>query len=288
MARLRLIVLASLLVTGCEVFFGIKQSPSGSGGGAAGGGGAATGPEAGADAPSDQDAGNAADGPFCAAYPDAFLCADFDDGSFAAAWNNPNQTGTDIDSGLDPSVYVSAPASLRVTSQAATASPSCESSRVVAEFPAGATGIQVDFDFSGCPGVLPKVGDTLDFLNINCSPDGTSQNQYGIVNWGLHSGGYQVTLYGYDDASTGGAQTATLDAATPAPTGFTHVRIAATFGATGSATITVGNLPPVTRPTVNASCPGGHDKALLMGMFGCDQLVACAGHFDNVVVVLTP
>ena len=254
-ARLRLIVLASLLVTGCEDFFGIKQSPSGSGGGAAGGGGAATGPEAGADAPkSNHDAGNADDGPSAPRTRMRFLCADFDDGS---SFRGP------VDQ-HEPGGYRqrqrARPERLRV--RAGLAPRHLAGRRGLALLRVVACGRGVSRPRHGHPGrtstsraaqgVLPRWGTRLDFLDINCSPDGTSQNQYGVLNWGLHSRrirGHPLRVR--RRVHRRGRVTATLDAATPPPTGFTHVRIEATFGAAGSATITVGNLPAVTAPTVN-------------------------------------
>lgn len=290
MARLRLIVLAPLLITGCELVFGIKESSSSSSG-TGGAGGAVTGPEAGADAPPDQDANDASAQPFCASQPPHFLCADFDEGGVGLDWTDTNHPGPGLTSALDAVAYVSPPASFGVTADPAGFStpPSCSSSRLVKQFSGSAKGIHLELDFSGCDGALTKTGSVMEFLDVNCTLDGLdggSDTTFGVVNWGLHPGGYQLTVYGADATMSAGTLGPTIDTGTPPPGVFKHVSLDVAFGPSSSLTFSVEGLPTITRTGLNTSCSTTHDKALTLGIFGCNQLAACEVRFDNVVVDL--
>jgi hypothetical protein len=299
-ARIRPIVLASLvplLVAGCEVFFGIKESvSSGTGGtggaggthGAGGAGGAGGTPAAGGTGGT---GGTPVAQPFCPSNPGHFLCADFDEGSVVLNWTDQDQTGAaHVTSSLDTHAYVSAPASFGVTSEAATLS-GCESSRVIKQFPSSATSIHVDFEFSGCDGAFTTEAGAQQFVAVDCTldtPDGGPGTQYSIVNWSLRTSGYQLETFGADTAMDAGILSATLDAGVPEAGVFTHVHLDVTFGVAGSAQLLVDGLPAVTKTNVNTSCPSPRDKALAMGLFSCTELVACEARYDNVIVDIDP
>jgi hypothetical protein len=283
-ARLRLIVLAPLLVVGCEVFFGIKESSSSSAG-SGGSGGAVTVPEAGADATSDHDAGSADAPPFCASMlADHFLCSDFDEPPLVPPWSDVTDGAADVALALDQGW-------LGVGSSPAIppGPTNCEAGRVVAEIDGNFTGVHVDFDFSGCDGAFQGTAGSEDFLDINCVADvegGT--DTFGLVKWGLRPTGYGLDISAFDAAKGTSVSAPAITTPTPPAGTFTHVRLDVAFGDPGSVQLSIGGGAPVGSTSVNTSCPTKHQKALTLGIFGCKELIDCAVRFDNVVVDVTP
>jgi hypothetical protein len=277
-ARHRLIVLALLLVAGCEVFFGIKESSSSSAGG---GGGTTT------TTTTTADAGNA-DGPFCASNPGHFLCADFDEGSLEAGWTHYDQSdggggALHVTTMLDTDASWSPPASLGVTATLGDVGSSCQSGRLITDFTNTATGVSADLRFSGCDASLTGSG-ALVFLNVDCNPE--NGNTFGLVKLGLHPGGYQIELTPLDSDGGGPGSVVTLPVTTPPAGVFTRVLIDVVFGDPGSVTLTFDGVPAVDAGSVNIACASPRQKALGIGMLACNQLADCTVHFDNVLVDL--
>lgn len=304
MTRLRLIVVALLLVTGCEVFFAIKESSPGGTGGTSGTGTSSAGTTTGSSSTgsgavstgsgtvsassgtTSSSSGTGGAQAFCVANPGHTLCADFDEHSIMAGWSSQDQSaggdaGVHVTSALDTGNYASPPASLAVTSTTADLGTSCQSSRLILDFPDTATGLGIDFDFSGCGGVLTGNSAVL-FLNVDCTPD--DGGTFGLVKWGLHAGGYQLDLTPLAANGAGPGAPATLLAGTPAAGGFSHVHLDLVFGDPGSAVLTVEGLPTVDAGSVDLACASNHSKAVGIGMLACDQLVDCTVHFDNVLI----
>jgi len=292
MTRPKLIVLAPLLIAGCEVVFGIKESSSGTGGpgGGASTSSASTGPEAGADAPSDQDAGDGG-APFsCASHHGAFLCADFDDdGGLAHNWDSVDMSAADMTSAPDQSSYSSSPTSFRVTTLSPFTNPStCTGRRLVKDLDLDTKAVHVDFDFSGCDATIAMPGSSMQYFNVNCKfdpADGGAETTFGLANWGLFQEGYQLTAYGVDPTMNFKGKVAIVDSGVPTPGVFKHVHIDVTFDPQGTVTLTVdGVLHEQTN--VNTWCPLQHKKALSLGILGCTDIAACEVHFDNVLVAI--
>jgi hypothetical protein len=297
-ARFRLIFLLAFLVSGCELLFGIKESTSSGAGGGASGSSSTTTISSSGSSSTTTTSGSTGSGTGSCATADAgyFFCADFDeggilgpDGSPTRQWDGLDQTaGGPIDSGLDDAMYVSEPASLEVVSPPMPApmpGSVCQSSRVKKVLQTPDT-VQVDFDFYPCDVTALQDPAAFAFVSVDCQPD-TSQSTFGVVKLGASQGAYALDIFGVDGSADVGTPSGSIPIPSLADAGWTHVHIEVTFGDHGPVTLVVGDQKSTS--TANTSCPGGHSKALSVGILACGAPTpACTVHFDNVLVYADP
>jgi hypothetical protein len=251
LVRPTVIALPVVLATGCELLYGITESPSGTGGGAA-------------------------SPPFCASQADAhYFCADFDEGDPGKGWSFSGDTQAPLTSGLDDTVYVSSPASFRAS--VPIDAGMCASARVREWLPSGWQHVRLQFEFSGCMGAPVGAG-SLDFVGIECAGGGSAT---GLIKWGLCEGGEQVSIFGGGTTT----KTQTLEGGTAATDGgFTHVEIDATRGMAGTVRVALDGVTVADGGPFNLTCAGDAGNQVWVGIRACQPGVACTAHFDNVVI----
>ncbi len=207
----------------------------------------------------------------------AFFCEDFDeDGGIvvsASRWTaNELDPGAGLDSGIDESRFQSKPASFSFQTSVSTASTpgSCDGARLHKDFPSSWHDLTLELDWAGCPSTVPSSG-ALGFISVDCTSNGTTG---GIVKWALHSNGMQLV----PPIASDWQQTPP-----PATDGtFTHLRLDVTLGASGSASLTVGDGGAVSTGSADLSCDGG--LAVAIGILDCTADTACRVNVDNVVL----
>jgi hypothetical protein len=291
-----------LLVSGCELLFGIKESPSGTGGNAAAGSHATSSQATSTTAPSSGATGGASTSgattsssttatststassstsgsssgsvePFCASQVSPYFCADFDEGGFGG-WTDTTDIHSPLTGLVDSTDALSKPGSFHVYAPAGVGT-GCTSARLHESLPSNWTELQVQLDYAGCAG-LPQGSGALDFVTLDCTVAG---NTGGLVRWGLHATGDQVAIYGVDGGKLGA-----LDGGAPETDGgFTHVELDVTFGAPGAAELKLdGSI--IGNGAFDIGCAGG-TLGVAIGILDCDDAnLACTIHVDNVVI----
>jgi hypothetical protein len=305
--------LVVLLMAGCELLYGIKESGSGvagaggsnpattatssaSGSGQSSGnaGSSTTASSSGATSTSASGSSNTAGSTtssasssgasvsFCntayAAGP--LLCADFDDGGLGGPWTSTNDFSGGITGGVTNVQGYAGTSSYRVVAPAMDdPDAGCFSGRLHKDL--GTWGhLHAEFESSVCAGAATNGNAAIAFVTVDCVPPGGPTNTYGMVRWALHESGDELSAY--TSKNTGYPAEGGVGATNGA---WALVEIDMTYGAAGNVQFTLAGQKLVDA-NYDFTCDGITQFSI--GVLDCPITLPCMVSIDNVLVRVTP